>query len=242
MKPTIHHEPLPERDLFGGFCWKPRPDGTVVDTIILHSTHLPASVTELNVEQLGLQGTESEWQRLATAWRRDGLADAELQSINCLVRSRCGVGELHAFSVAAQRAVFEFYGVSAHYLIDREGMIHELVPPDLMAFHAGKSQMPRPEDGRTGVNAFSIGIELMASPESGYREPQIASLAALVDSLMLRFPISNLYGHSEIAPERKSDPWQFDWSNFLLRLSTRPKFVATPSESRPHGATAPKET
>jgi hypothetical protein len=222
MKPSIHYEPLPERDLFGGFCWKPRPDGTVVDTIILHSTHLPPSVTELSVQQLGLQGIDGEWQRLATAWRSDGLADAEFQSINSLVRFRCGAGELHPFSVAAQRAVFEFYGVSAHYLIDREGTIYELVPPDLMAFHAGKSQMPRPEDGRTGVNTFSIGIELMASPDSGYREPQMASLAALIDSLMLRFPIGNLYGHSDIAPGLKSDPWKFDWRAFLSRLNRQP--------------------
>lgn len=46
---------------------------------------------------------------------------------------------------------------SCHLLIDRDGTIYQLVPFNREAWHAGKSQL----DGRTGVNRFSVGIELV---------------------------------------------------------------------------------
>lgn len=45
---------------------------------------------------------------------------------------------------------------SAHLVIGREGEITQLVPFDTVAWHAGKSQWK----GRSGLNRFSIGIEL----------------------------------------------------------------------------------
>jgi N-acetylmuramoyl-L-alanine amidase len=46
--------------------------------------------------------------------------------------------------------------VSAHLVISREGMIYQMVDFETQAWHAGKSQML----GKTGQNAYSIGIEL----------------------------------------------------------------------------------
>src|SRR6188472_2543976 len=48
--------------------------------------------------------------------------------------------------------------VSAHYTIDRDGTVACHVAEEKRAWHAGQSKM---KDGRTGVNDFSIGIELV---------------------------------------------------------------------------------
>ncbi|MBN1209729.1 MAG: N-acetylmuramoyl-L-alanine amidase [Myxococcaceae bacterium] len=45
---------------------------------------------------------------------------------------------------------------SAHLVIGRDGSITQLVPFDTIAWHAGRSSW----DGRTGLNRYSIGIEL----------------------------------------------------------------------------------
>ena len=47
--------------------------------------------------------------------------------------------------------------VSAHYVIGLDGRIVRMVPDDKRAYHAGVSEW----QGRPGVNAFSIGIELV---------------------------------------------------------------------------------
>ena len=60
------------------------------------------------------------------------------------------------------KEIYELYGVSAHYLIDRDGVVRQLVPDLKIAYHAGESRMPD-DDRRAHVNEFSIGIELIAS-------------------------------------------------------------------------------
>ncbi len=46
---------------------------------------------------------------------------------------------------------------SAHVIIDRDGTITQLVPFNLIAWHAGKSYYK----GRSGFNKYSIGIEMV---------------------------------------------------------------------------------
>jgi N-acetylmuramoyl-L-alanine amidase len=46
--------------------------------------------------------------------------------------------------------------VSAHLLIHRDGSVTQLVPFDIIAFHAGSSQWKE----LTGLNSYSIGIEM----------------------------------------------------------------------------------
>ncbi len=48
---------------------------------------------------------------------------------------------------------------SAHVVVDRDGSVTQLVPFNLIAWHAGKSYYR----GRTGFNNFSIGIEIVNS-------------------------------------------------------------------------------
>lgn len=121
------------------------------------------------------------------------------------------------------------YGVSSHYLIDREGGVSLLVPEDMKAWHAGGSIMPEP-DNRQAVNDFSIGIELMATATSGFTPPQYRSLVRLCAGIEQRYGRKFLYvGHDQIAgdravstglrKEKKVDPGRlFDWDGFSRQL------------------------
>jgi len=100
------------------------------------------------------------------------------------------------------------YGVSPHYLIDREGNIYQLVSDKNIAYHAGESQMP---DGRTNVNNFSLGIEIMNTEDSNLTEKQYQSLNKLMDYLKNIHKIKDVLGHNQISSGRKTDPWNFDW-------------------------------
>ena len=101
-------------------------------------------------------------------------------------------------------------GVSAHYLINKQGEIFSLVPDHLRAWHAGASYWR----GREKVNDFSIGIELDNNGEEEFSEPLMNSLIKLCHELMDIHPIDpfNIIGHSDIAPGRKDDPGRlFNW-------------------------------
>ncbi|MXP25763.1 N-acetylmuramoyl-L-alanine amidase [Altererythrobacter indicus] len=104
--------------------------------------------------------------------------------------------------------------VSAHYMIDEEGIVTRLVAEDKRAWHAGRSYWR----GETDVNSASIGIELVnPGHEWGYRPFPAAQMDALIPLLaaIVRkydIPRANVVGHSDIAPARKDDPGElFDW-------------------------------
>ena len=121
--------------------------------------------------------------------------------------------------------IFCDFGVSSHYLINRDGDVYNLVPEDKKAWHAGPSIMPEPDD-RTGVNEFSIGIELVATESSGFTEAQYEALGGLCIDIEERLRKKMVYvGHDMIAGERavamglrkepKVDPGPlFDWGFF----------------------------
>ena len=101
--------------------------------------------------------------------------------------------------------------VSAHIVIDREGRVTQYVPFDRRAWHAGESVYA----GRTRCNDFSIGIELVGTDHHAYSEAQYRALVPLVSDLQSHYAIPGdaIVGHSDIAPERKTDPGNhFDWS------------------------------
>jgi N-acetyl-anhydromuramyl-L-alanine amidase AmpD len=117
--------------------------------------------------------------------------------------------------------LFVDFGVSSHYLIDREGVVRQLVPEERKAWHCGGSVMP-PPDSRRGVNDFSIGVELVATAQSGYTDKQYDSCARLCVDIERRRGRMRYVGHEDIAGERavslglrtdaKLDPGPlFDW-------------------------------
>lgn len=104
--------------------------------------------------------------------------------------------------------------VSAHYLVDEDGIVYGLVPEERRAWHAGVSYW----QGQRDINSLSIGIEI-ANPghECGYRsfaEPQIEAVCGLAADILARRGIAadGVVGHSDIAPGRKIDPGEmFPW-------------------------------
>ncbi|MGV3479189.1 MAG: N-acetylmuramoyl-L-alanine amidase [Sphingobium sp.] len=113
--------------------------------------------------------------------------------------------------------------VSAHYLVDEDGRLVNLVPEDKRAWHAGRSHWR----GITDINSASIGIEIVnPGHDHGYRpfpDAQIEALIPLVADIKDRHAITrgNIVGHSDIAPTRKRDPGElFPWGRLArLRLA-----------------------
>ncbi|MGH1542896.1 MAG: 1,6-anhydro-N-acetylmuramyl-L-alanine amidase AmpD [Arenicella sp.] len=109
--------------------------------------------------------------------------------------------------------------VSSHFYIKRDGQVIQFVSADDRAWHAGVSEAL----GRENVNDFSIGIELEGWDEAsdGFNDEQYRQLQYLSRALLSHYGIqsSNIFAHSDIAPERKNDPGPyFDWQRYRLGL------------------------
>jgi len=105
--------------------------------------------------------------------------------------------------------------VSAHFLIRRGGELLQFVPCAKRAWHAGVSAWR----GRERCNDFSIGIELEGTDNVPYTDAQYRVLEELGRALCRAYPIADVVGHGEIAPERKTDPGLcFDWARFRKSL------------------------
>ncbi len=113
--------------------------------------------------------------------------------------------------------------VSAHLLINRDGIITQFVPFHERAWHAGESKYK----GREHCNDFSIGIELEGVDDIPYTEEQYTQLAEVLHKLYDLYPLLSRHtmtGHSDIAPGRKTDPGQaFDWDYLDLKLDMQQK-------------------
>ena len=112
------------------------------------------------------------------------------------------------YSVSGIIAQWKNYGVAPHYFIGHTGTVYQIVKDENIAYHAGVSKMP---DGRTNVNDFSIGIEMASTQKGDYTEEQYASLKKLIALVKEKHAIKYILGHNDIAPVRKTDPWNFDW-------------------------------
>jgi AmpD protein len=101
--------------------------------------------------------------------------------------------------------------VSAHFLIKRDGDIIQFVSCHDRAWHAGQSSFC----GQHNCNDFSIGIELEGTDVRPYTQAQYKTLSQLTRALQSAYPgitQERITGHSDIAPDRKTDPGEsFDW-------------------------------
>ena len=109
--------------------------------------------------------------------------------------------------------------VSAHYVVEEDGRVLQLVPKSRRAWHAGISFWA----GETDMNSASIGIEIV---HPGYLDPrpypaaQIEATAMLARDICQRHAISaeRVLAHSDIAPGRKRDPGEFfPWEELARR-------------------------
>lgn len=108
--------------------------------------------------------------------------------------------------------------VSSHLFIRRDGEIVQFVPFQHRAWHAGVSCYQE----KTACNDFSIGIELEGTDDIAYTDVQYAMLANVIEALLIAYPSlkrQRITGHSDIAPERKTDPGPaFDWQRLASLL------------------------
>ena len=137
---------------------------------------------------------------------------------------------------AAERAIrwltMPVSEVSAHYVVDEDGRITQLVPEARRAWHAGRGSWGT----ETDINSASIGIEIVnpghwwdmsqtpdRDPDApvevhpgarAFPEAQIAAVIALARDIVARHAIrpERVLAHSDVAPGRKRDPGElFPW-------------------------------
>jgi len=110
--------------------------------------------------------------------------------------------------------------VSAHFLVRRDGRIVQFVPCSRRAWHAGESCW----QGRSRCNDFSIGVELEGGDDIPFTDAQYGVLHGLTLALRHAYPLRGIAGHSDIAPQRKTDPGPcFDWKRYLGGLAVQPR-------------------
>jgi N-acetylmuramoyl-L-alanine amidase len=138
-------------------------------------------------------------------------------TIDCIV--------IHDTESETARAALSWFetrqsGVSAHYVIDRDGTLYRCVPDADRAWHAGRSVLA----GRENINDVSIGIELVGFATQPYPDVQIDALVALCVELCGRYPaitLDRIVGHEHIAVPagRKTDPGpHFPWNTVRARI------------------------
>ncbi|HYD34741.1 MAG TPA: N-acetylmuramoyl-L-alanine amidase [Vitreimonas sp.] len=127
----------------------------------------------------------------------------------------------------------EKLGLSCHYFIPREArdekgdlVVYQMVQDERKAWHAGKSALPRLEEGEAivGLNHNSLGIEIMDYPDTDFTDDQYLALVGLIAQLLAKHPIENILGHSEVSgpdirEDYKVDPVGFDWDRFMSMLA-----------------------
>lgn len=107
--------------------------------------------------------------------------------------------------------------LSTHLMINREGRVTQYVSFLDRAWHAGRSSY----QGQQECNDFGIGIELEGCDDQEYTDAQYESLNRVMALLRQAYPSigDRVASHSEVAPERKTDPGHFfDYHRIGLRL------------------------
>ncbi|MFM1877778.1 MAG: hypothetical protein RLZZ241_644 [Bacteroidota bacterium] len=86
--------------------------------------------------------------------------------------------------------------VSAHYLVDRDGTIYQLMPETLMARHT------------IGLNHCAVGIENVGgTPETPLTKKQLRANKYLIRSLANNYPIEYVIGHYEYTNFENHSLW-----------------------------------
>ena len=110
--------------------------------------------------------------------------------------------------------VLDRRGLSAHYVIHKDGTILQCVDESKRAYHAYPAFWDKVGGRENNMNAHSIGIEI-ENPTFGaatrYTKAALHSLIPLCQSIITRhhIPAHNVVGHSDINPVGKADPGAF---------------------------------
>jgi len=141
-----------------------------------------------------------------------GHKEASNRTIDIIVIHSTYAVNKDSFSIHAVLNEFKQYDVCSHYIIGRGGEIYSVVKENDIAYHAGVSLLPGTD--RTNLNGSSIGIEIINTRKTPPTDAQYEALVHLVQDIKKRHPIKYVVRHSDIAPDRKTDPWLFEWPVF----------------------------
>jgi N-acetyl-anhydromuramyl-L-alanine amidase AmpD len=114
-------------------------------------------------------------------------------------------------------------GVSAHYFVTKDGRIYQFVNDNDTAYHAGKVVGPYNNSNTIGIEQEHYDPDEPGKPGPGgkngeaWSQPQVEATARLVASLKAKYGLSddNIMGHSNVAPGRKQDPYNYPWQHFF---------------------------
>eukprot|EP01017_Pseudomicrothorax_dubius_P024180 TRINITY_DN2573_c0_g2_i1.p1 TRINITY_DN2573_c0_g2~~TRINITY_DN2573_c0_g2_i1.p1 ORF type:complete len:251 (+),score=68.89 TRINITY_DN2573_c0_g2_i1:99-755(+) len=163
--------------------------------------------------------------------------------------SACDLHPKTPYDVEENIGKYLQYGVSTHYLIDREGVLYVVTPEERIAWHAGRGKLPFEPYYENMFNHHSIGIELLGIGTAeelavlgvnqetydqipkellGFADAQYPTLTWLLDQLYGRYNIPkdryHVVAHSEYAPTRRPDPGVlFDWTRIGLPMKPEDK-------------------
>jgi N-acetylmuramoyl-L-alanine amidase len=176
----------------------------------------------------------NDW--LSSHVQRERQATATVDMIMLHFCSDCVEHPENPYNVTRIKEIFTSAGVSAHYLIDRQGLVHRFVPEAKVAYHAGRGHLDWMPERTNNLNAYSIGIEMLnvsawedmqifmpkekydafvashPKEDIGYTDKQYAALKELVADIRRRnphipFDRKHIIGHSEYAGSaRRTDP------------------------------------
>jgi N-acetylmuramoyl-L-alanine amidase len=89
--------------------------------------------------------------------------------------------------------------LSYHYLVDRDGRIVNVLPDNLVGWHAGHTNK-KPELN----NSNTVSISMVAKDDTDVTPEQLAAASALEEQLAKKygFPKSESYGHGEVSSQK----------------------------------------
>jgi hypothetical protein len=109
-------------------------------------------------------------------------------------------------------------GVSAHYVVAKNGKVFQMVEERRKAHHAGASDF----QGREDFNRFSVGIEIVNQNDGldPYPPDQFEAMVNLVDYLVEKYAIQRqwIVTHADISTAGKTDPRGFPVHELVTRV------------------------
>jgi len=109
-------------------------------------------------------------------------------------------------------------GVSAHYVVAKNGDVYQMVEERNRAHHAGASEF----QGRRNFNDFSIGIEIVNKNDGqdAYPPDQFEAVVDLVNYLVEKYQMERqwIVTHADISTVGKTDPRGFPVHELISRV------------------------
>jgi hypothetical protein len=109
-------------------------------------------------------------------------------------------------------------GVSAHYVLSKDGQVYQMVEEEDLAHHAGASRY----QGRSDFNCFSIGIEMVNKNDGidPYPPDQFEAVVELAAYLVQKHEVKRewLVGHVDTSTVGKTDPRDFPTHELIMRI------------------------